>query len=152
MLPTTAGRVPAHTARGINHRIEAETEESVRYYARHQDQIDRRLRELDEEWDIERAIEANASTLAFTGTVLGAAVDRRWLILPALVTAFLFQHAIQGWCPPVPILRRLGFRTMREIDTERVALKALRGDFGVIGPDPRDHDTRVAHALLGARL
>ncbi|WP_111420331.1 efflux transporter outer membrane subunit, partial [Rhodoplanes roseus] len=27
---------------------------------------------------------------------------------------FLFQHAIQGWCPPVPILRRLGFRTELE--------------------------------------
>jgi hypothetical protein len=152
MLSTTAGRVPAHTSRDINRRIAAETEASVRYYARHQDRISQRLRELDEEWDIERAIEANASTLAFTGTVLGMAVDRRWLILPALVTAFLFQHAAQGWCPPVPVLRRLGFRTAREIDTERVALKALRGDFGMIGPDPRDHDTRVAHALLGARL
>jgi hypothetical protein len=43
-------------------------------------------------------------------------VDRRWLTLPALVTAFLFQHVIQGWCPPVPILRRLGFRTAHEIE------------------------------------
>jgi hypothetical protein len=152
MLSTTVDRVPAHTAHHINRRLEAETEASVRYYARHQSGIDRRLRELDEEWDIERAIQLSASTLAFTGTFLGAATDRRWLIVPALVTAFLFQHTLQGWCPPVPILRRLGFRTMREIDTERVALKALRGDFGQIGPDPRDHDTRAAHALLGARL
>jgi len=52
-----------------------------------------------------------------------------WLILPAAVTAFLFQHAIQGWCPPVPILRRLGFRTSDEINKERYALKAVRGDF-----------------------
>ncbi len=152
MLPTTADRVPMHTAHDVNRRIEAEMEARVRYYARHQDRIDGRLRELDEEWDIERAIEANAATLAFTGTILGATLDRRWLALPALVTAFLFQHATQGWCPPVPILRRLGFRTMREIDTERMALKALRGDFGAIGPDPRDHDSRVSHALMEARL
>jgi hypothetical protein len=152
MVSTTVGRVPAHTAHDINRRIASATEANVRFYARHRDKIERRLRELDEEWDIERMIEANASTLAFTGTVLGATIDRRWLLLPLVVTTFLFQHAIQGWCPPVPILRRLGFRTMREIDIERVALKALRGDFGPIGPDPRDHDTQVAHALLGARL
>jgi hypothetical protein len=35
------------------------------------------------------------------------------------------QHALQGWCPPVPILRRLGFRTAREIFEERLALKSL---------------------------
>ena len=46
-----------------------------------------------------------------------------------MVTAFLFQHAVQGWCPPVPILRRMGFRTADEINRERYALKALRGDF-----------------------
>ncbi len=48
---------------------------------------------------------------------------------PAAVAGFLFQHAVQGWCPPVPLFRRLGFRTAREIDHERYALKALRGDF-----------------------
>ena len=152
MIPSTAGRVPTHTAHIINRRIEAETEESVRYYARHPEGIDRRLRALDQEWDIERVLEANAATLAFTGTVLGATLDRRWLALPALVTAFLLQHALQGWCPPLPVLRRMGFRTMREIDIEREALKALRGDFGVLGPDARDHDTRAGHALMGARL
>jgi hypothetical protein len=29
----------------------------------------------------------------------------------------------------VPILRRLGYRTQTEIERERTALKALRGDF-----------------------
>jgi hypothetical protein len=107
--------------------------ERVRYYAAHPKKIARRLRELDEEWDIERAIEANAAAFGFTGIVLGVTVDRRWLSLPALVTAFLFQHAIQGWCPPVPILRRLGFRTAQQIEKERNALKALRGDYADIG-------------------
>ena len=72
---------------------------------------------------------ANAATLAFTGTVLGARVDRRFYAIPALITGFLFQHAIQGWCPPLPVLRRLGFRTATEISEERIALKILRGDF-----------------------
>jgi hypothetical protein len=152
IIPNTPERVPAHTSQAVNRQIEASIEESVRWHAHHSHQIDRRLRELDQEWDIERTLEANAATLAFTGVVLGAAVDKRWLALPALVTAFLFQHALQGWCPPIPVLRRLGFRTMREIDTERYALKALRGDFGPLGPGPHDRDSRASHALQGARL
>jgi hypothetical protein len=87
------------------------------------------LKQLDDEWDIERAIEMNASALALTGIALGTLRNRSWLALPAAVTAFLFQHAVQGWCPPVPILRRLGFRTSYEIERERYALKAVRGDF-----------------------
>ena len=126
---STAHRVTANTSQEINHRIQMDIAQRVRHYASHPDDIPGRLRELDEEWDIERAIEANASALAFAGVALGAASDRRWLILPVLVTTFLFQHAIQGWCPPVPILRQLGFRTVHEIETERNALKALRGDY-----------------------
>ena len=56
-------------------------------------------------------------------------MDRRLLILPVMVAGFLLQHAVQGWCPPVPVFRRLGFRTANEIDAERYALKAIRGDF-----------------------
>ena len=85
--------------------------------------IERRLQELDHEWDIERAIEANAASIGLAGLALGVFVDRRFLALPAAVCAFLLQHALQGWCPPVPVLRRLGFRTQTEIETERAALK-----------------------------
>ena len=93
-------------------------------------------------------LEANASTLAFIGTLLGAFVSPYWLILPALVTLFLFQHAVQGWCPPLPVLRKLGFRTSREIDTERYALKVLRGDFGPLAPgEPAGQAQRALQAV-----
>jgi hypothetical protein len=100
-----------------------------RYKSSSRSEIQLRLAELDHEWDIERTIEANASTIMLAGLGLGAFVDRRFFALPAVVAAFLLQHALQGWCPPVPILRRLGFRTQTEIDEEKYALKALRGDF-----------------------
>jgi hypothetical protein len=128
-IPTTKDRVPDHTEPAINARIELETRARVQSLAHDKARIDTRLRELDEEWDIERAIEANAATLAFLGVLLGLFAHPYWLALPALVTAFLFQHAVQGWCPPVPVLRRLGFRTAYEIEHERYALKAVRGDF-----------------------
>jgi hypothetical protein len=127
LMPSTRSRVPDHTSDRVNEEIRQEAERRLQYFEDHPEEIDRRLCELNEEWDIERAIEANAAILAFTGVALGAR-DRRWLVLPALVTTFLLQHALQGWCPPVPVLRRLGFRTSYEIEEERRALQALRGD------------------------
>ena len=147
MVPSTADRVAQNTSDAANQKIGADIRDSIQWHAQHPEEISARLRELDTEWDIERTLEANASTLAFTGVVLGATVDRRWLALPALVTAFLFQHAVQGWCPPLPILRRMGFRTAREIDTERTALKALRGDFARL---EESHD-KASMALRAAR-
>ncbi len=91
--------------------------------------IERRLRELDHEWDIERVLEANAALISLLGLGFGTFIHRRWYTLPALVGTYLLQHAVQGWCPPVPVFRRLGIRTATEIDHERYALKALRGNF-----------------------
>jgi hypothetical protein len=61
--------------------------------------------------------------------VLGVTVNRKWLWLSGAVFGFLLLHGVQGWCPPVPVLRRLGIRTRGEIDREKYALKVLRGDF-----------------------
>ncbi len=126
-----AGRVEAHSPPGANARIEAEIQASVRRHAAADDPalIEARLRDLDREWDIERLLQANASLLSLTGLVMGKWADRRWYLLPAVAQGFLLQHALQGWCPPVSLLRRLGLRTRREIDRERCALKAVRGDF-----------------------
>ncbi len=137
-LPTTRDRVPDNTAGEVNRQIDSDIEDRVRAAVLDPAQVAPRLRELGAEWDIERAIEMNASALAFIGTALGYFVHPYWLALPALVTAFLFQHALQGWCPPVPVLRRMGFRTSYEIERERQALKAVRGDYAAVlsGQDP----------------
>jgi hypothetical protein len=147
-IPATRRRVRQNTAEAINRRVDDQIARNVRYFSAHPEAIDGRLAELDEEWDIERMIEANAASLALAGTMLGARVNSRFLILPALVTAFLLQHAVQGWCPPVPILRRFGFRTADEINTERYALKALRGDFDAV-PE-KSSPTGSANAALKA--
>jgi hypothetical protein len=63
MTTSTFDRVPAHTSDEINRRIQQDIAEKVRYHAARVDEIPQRLRELEEEWDIERAIEANASAL-----------------------------------------------------------------------------------------
>lgn len=127
-LPATSTRVPKSTEEGVNERIREKTAAQIRYYSEHPDEIDARLEELDAEWDVERTLEANASSLVLLTLGLGAAVDRRFLVVTAVISGFLLQHALQGWCPPIPLLRRLGVRTQREIDTERYALKAIQGD------------------------
>ncbi len=132
-----ADRVRANTSEEINRRIDRELEARVREYAqRSPDEISRRIDELDREWDMERLLEANASALAFAGLALGLTHSRKWLIVPGIVLPFLFQHAVQGWCPPVPVFRRLGVRTRKEIDREKYALKVLRGDFEQSGSSP----------------
>ena len=148
MVPATTTRVPQHTAEHINQRIREQTEANIARYAAAGPEIDRRLKELDREWDVERTLEANASTLALIGVVLGATVSSWWLLLPGVVAALLLQHAVQGWCPPVPVFRRLGFRTQTEIDYERYALKALRGDFRDLPTVAQGSDQAAAHELL----
>ena len=116
------------TVDAISRRIAQEIDASIRWHAAHPGAIARRLDDLDYEWDIERALQANAASLALGGVLLGAFVDRRWLVLPAAVTALLLQHAVQGRSAPMQLLRRLGVRTAAEIDRERHALRALRGE------------------------
>jgi hypothetical protein len=123
-------RVREHTAPRVLETLDRETAERVRRLAADgPDAMRERLRALEREWDVERLLELNASALAFTGLALGATRRRRWLLLPGVVLPFLAQHAVQGWCPPLAVLRRLGVRTRREIGAEKTAIKALLGDF-----------------------
>jgi hypothetical protein len=151
MLPATTARVDRVTSDDAKRRIAQAIEESVRYHAAHPERIGERLRELNAEWDIERILAANAATLALTGTLLGAFVNKRWLALPAVVTGFLLQHALQGWCPPLPVFRSRGVRTASEIERERYALKALRGDFAHDGAEPSTAAGRADAALRAVR-
>lgn len=122
----SADRVRRSTAYHLNEQIDRATESNIRSYLNSsRSTIEKRIRELDEEWDVERILEVNASTLALTGVVLGVTVNKKWLALPMVVLAFLFQHGVQGWCPPLPVLRRLGARTRGEIDREKYELLAL---------------------------
>ena len=121
-----ADRVRRATGERLNREIDQRTDASIaRYRASGDPAIRRRITELDREWDVERVLEVNAATLALSGLLLGMKVDKRWLALPAVVLPFLLQHGLQGWCPPLPVLRRLGIRTRGEIDRERYALAGV---------------------------
>jgi hypothetical protein len=117
-------RVRSSTASHVNEEIDLQTDINIqRYKGKSRAEILERIQMLDKEWDIERVLEVNASTLALTGLILGLTKNRKWLFLPGIVLPFLLQHGLQGWCPPLPLLRRLGIRTRGEIDREKYALK-----------------------------
>lgn len=144
MVASTTGRVPSHTPDSLNRRIIDRSRENVITYGADPGRIEARLSALDREWDIERVLEANASTLVVAGTLLGYFVSLWFYWLPFLVGSFLLQHAIQGWCPPVRLFRRLGFRTHAEIANEYYALRALRGDFTRLPEDNPSAPTEKA--------
>ena len=121
----SADRVRRSTDVELNRRIDRQTGANIKsYVSLGQEAMLRRIGALDREWDVERVLEVNASTLALSGLVLGVTVNKKWLLVPGVVLSFLLQHGLQGWCPPLPLLRRLGIRTRGEIDREKYALKA----------------------------
>ncbi len=128
-MNATVGRVRRLTAESINEKLRRETEARVAYYANHPEQIENRLRELDEEWDLERAIETEAAVTVLTSLVFGAVFSRKWYVLAVFAGSMLLLHNVHGSYPLLPLFRRLGIRTAQEIATERYALKAIRGDF-----------------------
>lgn len=142
-------RVRRNTAPSINARIDACITENVRFYSTQERAcISRRIEELDAEWDIERILQVQAPAIAFSGLALSLFTGKRaWLALPAVVLPFLFLHGVQGWCPPVPLLRRLGVRTRGEIDREKYALKVLRGDFDGISPQSAAEAEKMPRAV-----
>ena len=143
-------RIRAQTNPEVLQEIDSHIEERIRFYATQPPEvISRRIIELEQEWDIERWLETNASTLALGGLLLSM-VNRKWLLLTGAVLALLLQHAINGWCPPVPVLRRLGIRTRSEIEREKYALKILRGDFESIAGDPEQLRRNPASEVLDA--
>src|SRR3954452_4799442 len=114
LISSSAQRLPAQSSARSNERIRRQTDVNIAYYSSRPELIDRRIAELDSEWDIERVLETAASGITLAGLLLGIGVNRKVLLLPLAVQVFLMQHALQGWCPPLPVLLGLGVRTPDE--------------------------------------
>jgi hypothetical protein len=129
MITATSQRVSANTAEAVNERLVEQMARRIVFYQQHPELIEQRLGELDQEWDVERVIQSEAPLLTLMGIGLSVTSGRQWLLLPLFAQSMLVVHAVQGFYPLLPLFRRLGFRTEREIAAERYALKVVRGDF-----------------------
>lgn len=142
-------RVRRHTSEEAAAAIDAKTRRHIREHApKPPRDLEARIRHLERERDMEQVLETNAGILALAGALLGTTVHKGFFGLTAVVLGFLTQHATTGWCPPVPIFRSMGVRTRAEINQERYALKALRGDFRDIhSADPVETADRALAAV-----
>jgi len=119
--------VRKNTSNSVNEKIDRRTTENVLKYSNANSvALDERIQSLNKEWDIERHLQLISATKVLLGICLGLTVNKKWFLLSAVSAGFLVQHSIQGWCPTVTLLRRLGIRTKNEIDIERNALEFSR--------------------------
>lgn len=126
IFPDTAKRVQFHTNEQINNAIRQQSLDNISNYVyKSKEEISNRIKELDEEWDIERVLETNAASAIVLSTILGFTVNKKWFLATGVVGGFLLQHALQGWCPPIEIFRRMKVRTYSEINYEKHVLKSL---------------------------
>jgi hypothetical protein len=120
--PRADDRIRRYTASHVNARIDRLTWATIQQsVAAGRDAIIARLKELDREWNVDRVLMANFALLGAVTSELGRR-HPAWKYFFRAQQGFLLLHAIAGWCPPLPLFRRLGFRTDKEIAAERHAL------------------------------
>lgn len=129
--PPVRDPIRARTSAASNARIDQRTRAAVDEVAVSRARIQARLGDLDREWSVDRAVMlafaiagGTSATLAMRGLARRGHTGG-WGALFFTQLGFLAYHAARRWCPPLPILRRLGVRSQREIDAERAALEAM---------------------------
>src|SRR5262249_30196166 len=87
------------------------------------------LAQLDREWSAGRMAKATLGVVILLGFALTAVLGPWWLLLPAAACLFLLQSMFtkSPWLPAV--FKEAGYRSGSDIEHEKFALKALRGDF-----------------------
>lgn len=130
-LPPTTKRVAYHTCNKTNKIIRDKAIDCIDTYKDSDESIlSDKIEKLNHEWDTERVLETNAASAVILGSLIGYKKNKSCLFLmTGAVGLFLLQHALQGWCPPLPIIRKMGVRTAEEINNEKIVLKKIRGDF-----------------------
>jgi len=130
-LPPTTKKAALNTCNRVNQKIRNKTIGCINTFKDSEEEVlSEIIEKLDYEWDTERVLETNAASAILLGSVAGFARKRCcWFLLTGTVGFFLLQHALEGWCPPLPVIRKMGVRTAEEIYHEKTAFKIIRGDF-----------------------
>jgi Protein of unknown function (DUF2892). len=145
VLPETTQRVAAYTAPEINEMIRSNTLENLSDLEdADEDELTRRIQQLNAEWDIERFEEAKAGVCIMCCSLLGMSKHKFWSFLTLITGTFLLQHALLGWCPSTPAMRKMGIRTAEEISQEKTVVKMMRKDFAHVKPNDAESLLKAA--------
>jgi hypothetical protein len=138
IFPETSKKVAQNTCDKVNAKIRYETICCINAYKDSDAQVlTDQIEPLNYEWYTERFLETGAASIILASSLLGFAKGKlSYYLLSGTVGYFLLQHALEGWCPPLPVLRALGIRTSEEINNHKTALKIIRGDFSSDVKDP----------------
>ncbi len=113
-----------------SNKVDVYTQENINHYYNNKSRIDNRLRQLEKEMSIEQIFQLHDAAHVTVGLLLSVATRKqKWLILPMLIAIVQSLQAATGQRLGTTLLRNYGFRTKADIDKEKYALKALRGDF-----------------------
>jgi hypothetical protein len=132
-LKKAKDQIRESTSQVFNETIDEKLARKLKLFSnRSPEEISREIDKLENEWDIERVLELSAAGFSILGLIAGRR-SSRWLFFSGMIASFLAQQSIQRWSPPLPLLRSFGLRTRKEIEKEKYALKAIRGDFDRMG-------------------
>ena len=115
---------------------------NVAFYKANPRGIQTRLEELDEEWDVDKVLQVATGGASIASFWFSLTKTRLWSLVPAILGAGALHYGITGQSPAADLVRRLGFRTRDEIEGERIALLAVRGDFAGLGE--HEHEGEMA--------
>jgi len=122
--------LPSSNAKGTSNAPTVRLEETLaRVVEAGHEAIETRLRKLDNEWSVGRMVKATTGVLILGGLLLTLIVNPWFALMLALGGIMLAQYLIARHSWLGEMFRGVGFRTSCDIDHERIALKALRGDF-----------------------
>ncbi len=150
---TSTDQVRSHAPEEVNKRIDERVERCVRHMAEQErSEISRYLGKLEREWDLNRAVMVVGSAVAVLGLWLARRDGGRWRTLGEVAAGLMLQQGLVGFGPLAELVRAVfGVRTRREIDLEKFALKALRGDFERIPKADGGPLARANAALVAAQ-
>jgi hypothetical protein len=120
-------RVRAHASKKMTARLDQMKKDKLDRAAQDSTFAAQRLAELDKEWDIDRAVLIVFAGMGGVALALGLRKNWRWRFPLTAQIGSLLLHSTVGWCPQAAVLRRLGFRTRQEIESERDALLSMTG-------------------------
>jgi len=88
-----------------------------------------RMEELDREWSAGRVAKGVLALVILCGISLAITFSWVWVVLPIVAGLFMLEQLFNRSSWLAGMFTEAGFRPGSEIEHERFALKALRGDF-----------------------
>ncbi|MBX9724449.1 MAG: hypothetical protein K2X81_23770 [Candidatus Obscuribacterales bacterium] len=118
--------------------LDRRTEHNIHAYSMQtREAIDEHLRELDREWSTERTNATIGNVIALLGLVLGAFISSWFLLIPLTTCLFSLAHNVFNFTPLLTLWRHSNMRANCQINTEKFAMKAMRGNGRQLNDDDK---------------